>query len=241
MVISNPKDLSIFYEQRKRCKELYYDVIYPVCKLTHRICDEDPIGYYSEICEKLNNLDILSNTYTDIIDLLDLIFHSNNDYRRWLNYDLTIAILQYISFDVYIYNIPKGYKKTPCFIGGGEAHTNLGKMILSYYDNIYQFTPNQECWHYGKRVDIYDQTNGIIYEIGNTDPSGFCRHLIDQKNVQSIYIIPFQFVYIYDFTKLICIKIDCKNRYIIEEIESELRNWHINDIKTRFNKREQYG
>lgn len=35
----------IFYQERKKCKELYYNVDFPVCRATSRICDEDYCPY----------------------------------------------------------------------------------------------------------------------------------------------------------------------------------------------------
>lgn len=45
MIISSSKDIMIFYQERKKCKELYYNVDFPVCRATSRICDEDYCPY----------------------------------------------------------------------------------------------------------------------------------------------------------------------------------------------------
>ncbi len=85
--------------------------------------------------------------------------------------------------------IEKCKKNGFAHIGGGHEHKELGQKIYDIVLNAWDGVPKCEQWHMGKRVDIYDEKNKIVIEIGNTNPDAIIAHL---RIANKYIVVPFQ-------------------------------------------------
>jgi len=140
-------------------------------------------------------IDKISNefeTSKDLFKTMQGIFHSSGDLRRHIKYnDICDVIIEHL-IDIEKIDIEiKDNKKIFCDIGGGDEHKEIGRISMLYLIEKYGSNPKNEQWHYGKRCDIIDETNGIIIEVGDTNADDAYKHLID-KEVLCVIVVPFQ-------------------------------------------------
>lgn len=159
---------------------------------------------------------------------LEEIFNSSNDARRTFNFSDYNELQELINSELIIvrrkvYTIPSKIKKMGQN-GGGQFHQELCWIIRQILETRLKGKVSHEYTINGKRVDLYHETNNIIFEIGDNNPVAVKTHLI---NVDAFFSVPFQklgkYLSVYKFM-------------VTDKIELEKYNdWHwremVNSVK----------
>jgi hypothetical protein len=82
----------------------------------------------------------------------------------------------------------KGYRKH-YLNRGSEKHNYICGIMAKADILLWNGTPEHEVWVGNKRVDIFDEKNNIVMEIGDTNPDDVWMHL---AYCNAVLVVPFQ-------------------------------------------------
>lgn len=165
-------------------------------------------------------MDIRNNTLMDL-------FNSSGDPRRLFNdedyYELHNA-LKYEIIKCHPFVFVKNKIRKETFCGGGESHLRLCNEVASH---LVDFKSEYQIG--GKRVDIFDEKNNSIWEIGDTDPGYVRRHL---SYVDYFYSVPFQCHH----NRVVSIKFWCDDKEKLKIFNDDITTRHLSMARFAVNK-----